>query len=418
MSGSSNHTITCSVCNAAYTLRGKALTLFATCPSCKRYFSLVPWSDERSEFRAKYEPALKPGSKGRVDGILYEVMGFVVKQEMKYHYKWREYLLFNPYQGYAFLSEYGGNWNIIWPLEGDPSKGTVNRSFFYEENEYHLYQKYRAEVIYAQGEFFFDIVNLSEQATSAEYIAPPFLLSVEKSGDSLLWCQGEYLDPGEVATAFGVQESSLPPKEGRGYTQPVSTNFSESALIRVTAVLILLAFALQMVFANLAGDDVIIDQTFDRSSASDSATFHTRSFSLPSSKQGVEVKLYAPVDNNWFYAEFALINEDTGEEYNFSHEVEYYHGYDEGKWSEGSTHGTAFLSAVPGGKYHINIYPDFSTGLYEFNISAKTDVVFWSNFWVTLLIIAIFPIFYFIRKRMIEAKRWEDSDYSPYHTSE
>ncbi len=40
-----------------------------------------------------------------------------------------------------------------------------------------------------QGEFFFDVVNLSDTTNNVEYIAPPYLLSVEKSGDSLLWCQ-------------------------------------------------------------------------------------------------------------------------------------------------------------------------------------------------------------------------------------
>src|SRR5690348_3848384 len=142
MSGSNNHMITCTSCKTAFAVRGRALTLYATCPSCKKYFSLAPWNNEQIQFRTKYEPALKLGSKGRIDGVVYEVMGFVVKQETKYHYKWREYLLFNPFQGYAFLSEYDGNWNIIWPIEGDPSNGTVSWTFHHEDREYRIYQKY------------------------------------------------------------------------------------------------------------------------------------------------------------------------------------------------------------------------------------------------------------------------------------
>ncbi len=117
--------------------------------------------------------------------------------------------------------------------------------------------------------------------------------------------------------------------------------------------------------------------------AGDSAIFRTNSFTLPDSKQSIEVDLHASVDNNWFYAEFALINEQTGGEYNFSHEVEFYHGYDDGNWSEGATRGTAFLSAVPGGTYHINIYPDFSTGVHLFDIRVKRNVLVWGNFVIT-----------------------------------
>lgn len=417
MSGSNNYTINCPACKTSFPVRGKALSLYVTCPSCKGYFSQAPWNSERIDFRTSFTPAIKPGLKGRIDGTVYEVMGVVVKQERRYSYKWREYLLFNPYQGYAFLSEYNGNWNFIWPLENDPSGGSGSNNFYFENEYYRLYQRYTAEVVFAEGEFFFDVVNLTDTTSNAEYIAPPYMLAMEQSDDSLLWCQGEYISPNEIAAAFKIPVSSLPAKEGRGYTQPFSSNFSEKSLISISFILAGVLFLLQVLFANSADEQVLFDQTFDRVTLGDSAVFRTTSFDLPAISQGVEVELYAPVDNNWFYAEFALINETTGTEYNFSHEVEYYHGYDDGTWTEGSPYGTAFLSAVPGGKYHINIYPDFSSGMNHFAIKIKRDVVFWGNFIVTLLLIAVFPVFYFVRRRMIEAKRWEDSDYSPYHSS-
>jgi hypothetical protein len=417
MSGS-NYTITCEACKAVVPLRGKALSLYVTCPSCKRYFSQLSWNSERIQFKTNYEPALKPGMKGKIDGAVYEVMGFVVKREVKYKYTWNEYLLFNPFKGYAFLSEYKGNWNFVWAIEDDPSNATVNWSFHYENNYYQLFQKYRAEVIFAQGEFFFDIVNISDSTNNVEYIAPPYMVALEKSDDSLLWCQGEYITQKEVAEAFKIPVSSLPPKDGKGYTEPISTNFNEGTLIKASLGLLALVILLQIFFANSSDNKQVISQTFDQSTMGDSTFFRTESFELTSSKQGVEVELYAPVDNNWFYAEFALIDEENGTEYNFSHEVEYYHGYDEGNWSEGSPSGTAFLSALPKGKYHINIYPDFSTGLHVFAIKVKRDVVFFSNFITTLLLIALFPVGYFVRKRMIESRRWSESDYSPYHSGD
>ncbi len=41
-------------------------------------------------------------------------MGFVIKRDNAYNFQWREYLLFNPYKGYAFLSEYNGHWNFFY----------------------------------------------------------------------------------------------------------------------------------------------------------------------------------------------------------------------------------------------------------------------------------------------------------------
>ena len=95
----------------------------------------------------------------------YEVMGFVVKRENKYRYMWREYLLFNPLLGYAFLSEYDGHWNVIWPIEENPRSSTVDDDFHYthegQQHYFKLFQKYRSEVVYAQGELFFDVVDIN-----------------------------------------------------------------------------------------------------------------------------------------------------------------------------------------------------------------------------------------------------------------
>ncbi len=107
---------------AANAVRGRAMTLALTCSKCNVYFRVGAWNKDITKFANVIEPAIPIGTKGKVDNIVYEVMGFVVKQEMKYKYSWREYLLFNPYKGYAFLSEYDGHWNFIWPIEYYESK--------------------------------------------------------------------------------------------------------------------------------------------------------------------------------------------------------------------------------------------------------------------------------------------------------
>ena len=39
-------------------------------------------------------------------------------------YRWSEYLLYNPYKGYRYLTEYNGHWNDIRTLRALPVPST------------------------------------------------------------------------------------------------------------------------------------------------------------------------------------------------------------------------------------------------------------------------------------------------------
>jgi hypothetical protein len=390
------------------------MTLAMTCTSCNVYFRAGNWNKKKITFANAIPPAIPLGTKGKIDGTLYEVMGFVVKRENKYKYQWREYLLFNPFMGYSFLSEYNGHWNFVWPVEDNPAAKTED-SFYREGSTFRLYQKYSATVVYASGEFFFDVNDITDSTRNAEYIAPPYLYAREESADSVLWCKGEYLTPGEVAGAFKISESTLPKKTGLGYTEPITGNFKPSSLIRLSLILACAIIVLQIILANISGDQEVFRGSYQQSDLKNQKFFVTPAFTLEGGSKNLSIRVEAPVDNDWFFAEFSLIDEATGSEYNFTKDIEYYHGYEEGTdWSEGSTRGEAFLSQIPGGKYHINIYPEFSTANHFFSLVVKRDVPTMSNFVVTLVMLALFPVGYFLRRRRQERRRWSESDYSPY----
>ncbi len=410
--------INCKKCGTTLQRRGKAMTLAMTCQSCNAYFRTGPWNKDIDNFVHSALPALPIGTKGKIENVVYEVMGFVVKQETKYHYKWREYLLFNPYMGFAFLSEYEGNWNFIWPVEENPKDNIGSEtSFTYKEQKYLLYQKYRAAVLFAKGEFFFDVVDITASTVNYEFIAPPFLYGLEISDDSMLWTKGEYLSPNEVAAAFSVPINMLPPKQGRSYTQPIVTNFSEKSLLNLTGVFLFLILLSQFLFNQLASEKVVYQGKFELVQLSDQKFFVTPSFTLAENLTSLEIDIHSPVDNDWFYAEFSLLNEANGEEIIFSKEIQFYKGYEDGSsWSEGSTRGSAFLSSIPAGTYHINIYPEFGFTAKSFSMVVKHDVPIYSNYFIASFCLLLFPIGFYIRKRIIEGNRWSESDYSPYHS--
>lgn len=403
------------------------MTLAMTCSSCGVYFRVGKWSNLVSTFNATKDgkpqptPALPIGSRGKIDGTLYRVMGFVVKQEAQYHFLWREYLLFNPYKGYAFLSESGGSWNIIWPIEENLSNSPTDRHVYVGIERFDLYSRSKARVVYAQGEFFFDVLNTTSSTETYEYIAPPGLVGVEESDDSRLWFMGEYISPKEVADAFQVSVDTLPPKKGLGYTEPLQNKVLAAALIPVTIALIIVVSALQFFWQTTAEDKIVYQNVFKTSALKDQKVFISPAFTMSQGKRNVSIDIFCPLENDWFIGEFSLINETTGEEFNFTKDIEYYSGYeaDYGSWVEGSQRGEAILSSIPGGTYHLNVYPDLSTGKdHQITITVRRDVPFMGNFWLTIVGIHAFPIIFYIRRYYSERRRWEDSDYSPYGSYE
>jgi hypothetical protein len=412
-----NNTINCPNCRTPHTLRGKALTRAMACTKCRIYFRTGSWNPDRTTFNKVVEPALPIGSKGEIDGYVYEVMGFVVKQERKYKYSWREYLIFNRHQGYAFLSEYDGHWNMVWPVEDDPrdSKSATEQSFFQGSEQYRLYQKYHADVTYARGEFFFDVVAMTRDTRNAEYICPPYLYALETSDDSLLWCKGEYMERRKIASIFSVPLSKLPGKSGMGYTQPSPSPFSKSALLISLIVFILAALAIQTLQSSYAAEENIFQSTFFLAALKDQKFAATKSFDLKGGPQSIQINIFVPVDNDWFISEFALVNETTGDEYNFTKEIEFYRGYEEGyAWSEGGTTAEAFISSLPDGRYHVNMYPDFGATVTRCDMIIWRDVPNRGNLLWTVLGLAIFPTVYLLWTHAREKRRWADSDYSPY----
>lgn len=419
MSGD-NYTIACPKCHTVNAVRGRAMTLAMTCSKCRVYFRTGPWDKSVTTFHESGAPALPIGSTGTIDGTVYSLMGFVIKMDQKYRFYWREYLLFNPMKGYAFLSEYNGHWNFIWPIEANPGRRLPSDEFFYSDDTiFQLYQKSRAEVAYAVGEFFFDVVDMTKNTETHEYICPPHLYGVEQSDDSLLWFQGEYISPLEVANAFKVSVATLPAKEGVGYTEPKQNPRLEKIMLPAAIVVLLIAGFIELMLLSSAGNKTVYEGTFRTQDLKEQKVFVSPSFSLEDSRKNLEVKIYVPLADDWFFAEFSLVNEATGDEYNFTKEVSYYSGIEDGyRWTEGSTSGEALLSAIPGGRYHLNIYPELSTHDHEINVLLKRDKLTGTNFFVTALALILYPVIFYMRRRRFERKRWEESDYSPYHTEE
>ena len=97
---------------------------------------------------------------------------------------------------------------------------------------------------------------------------------------------------------------------------------------------------------------------YDASSSQD-ASFVTDVFELDGRQSAVRMETVATLENQWMDVGYALINEETGQTYEFARAVSYYHGGEDGEsWSEGSPADDVTLSRVPAGRYFLRLEPE------------------------------------------------------------
>ncbi len=96
-------------------------------------------------------------------------------------------------------------------------------------------------------------------------------------------------------------------------------------------------------FGALSRGDTVFDEHY-RYSTADRAepSFVTKEFDIEGRTSNLEVTVNTNLINNWAYFNLALINEATGDAFDFGREVSYYAGSDsDGAWSEGGQSSTA-----------------------------------------------------------------------------
>jgi len=134
----------------------------------------------------------------------------------------------------------------------------------------------------------------------------------------------------------------------------------------------------------------------------------------------VEVKTFAPVSNHWIYLNYALINQDTGQAWDFGREVSYYHGYDsDGSWSEGKQTDTVVVPSVPPGHYFLRIEPEVDPSLprIPYSVEVRRDVPVFGIYGIAFLALLVPALVISWRAYTFERSRWSESDHPPMQIS-
>jgi hypothetical protein len=413
-------TFNCPNCAGTITVKAVGHSINAICAYCS---SVVDIANENLRIietanKKTRSTLLAIGSRGTLSGILWEVIGYMEKTDGLGVYFWDEYLLYNPYHGFRFLLQSKGHWSLFKVIKKAFVDIGIATEIKYEGQAYRQFLKDRTIVAYVKGEFYWR-AHVGETVQVIDYISPPYMLSVAKNKEEINVSLGEYIESATIAKAFDIEKSAMPYKTGVAANQPSSHGQRAGSIWLTAAVAAISVMVLQLVLSNNTASTTIYENNWVISATDKDKTLSSTDFNLPK-QSNVLFTSQSPLNNDWLELSIALVDEQTNTAYETSHALEYYSGDDseDGSWSEGSQTTDSFLSAVPAGNYRLLIEVD--AGAFQknepanFSLQVTRGVASWSNCWLTLLALLVYPCYVSFRHRSFENQRWSESDDGRY----
>lgn len=413
--------ISCPNCGGPVELRGFAHTLSVVCPGCGSVLDTttpVIQILQRVQQAQRIHPPLPMGSRGKFENTVYEVIGFQVRAvQGEDPYEWNEYVLFNPYKGFRYLSEFQGHWNFIRVLSTLPDQKLKigRRAVTMAGVRYRHFDHAAAMTSYVLGEFPWR-AYVGEQAQVDDYIAPPYMLSSEVTAGEAVWSRGEYYTSEQIWRTFQLK-TPAPRTSGMFANKPSPYAGRVGSAWRLWLWLTVALAVVMFFFSFTAANKVVFEQSYSFSPHDTSEpSFVTDVFDVKGGPDNIEVDIKTNLDNNWAYFNLALIDPDTGHGYDFGKEVSYYYGTDsDGSWTEGGRRGSVKVPSVMPGRYYLRIEPEMDANAQgmQYDIVVRRGVLSWAWIWMAALLLVIPPLFMSIRAARFEGARWRESDYAP-----
>jgi len=211
--------------------------------------------------------------------------------------------------------------------------------------------------------------------------------------------------PGSAPEAVGVFENQ---------PSPLSANISGVWAGFASFAIVILA--MMVGFETSAKREPVFSAYYqlNRGEPKGEASFVTDIFELDGKTSSVAVTTSSQLRNQWIYVNYALINQDTGEAWDFGREISYYYGYDsDGSWSEGKNTDTVVVPSVPPGKYYLRIEPesDATHSAITYRVDVRRDVPVMGFYGLALLALLVPALIVTWRVVGFERARWSESDH-------
>jgi hypothetical protein len=413
----------CPNCGGPVELRGFGHALTVVCPQCLSVLdATTPQYDILQKFQEtqRIEPLIPLGSRGKFGGVEYEAIGFQERTAGSAGdtYSWYEYLLFNPYQGFRYLSFYNGHWNFIRMLNGLPKATMFGRrsAVEYEGRKYARFSSAQAQTTYVVGEFPWR-VTVGDIVVGDDFISPPYMLSSEMTNAEVTWSRGEYTTGRQVWSAFHLPGN--PPAASGVFPNQPSPYTGVGSAWRLWLWLMVALAALAVFFMVGSGREVFSHsgysfqpQATGQPNGTAESSFVTPEFDVKGRTSNLELSINTDLQNNWIYFNLALINTQTDHALDFGREVSY---YTEGGETEGGRRDHVLIPSVEAGKYYLRVEPEGNTksmDVVHYDITLRRDVPNYGFLLLAALALLIPPIYVSIRAGSYETARWRESDFS------
>lgn len=405
----------CPSCGGTIALRAAGHSIEAICLHCGATVDVANPSLKliREATQAVPETLIDIGARGTLEGIPWEVIGYVLKSDGPGVYFWEEYLLFNPWHGFRFLSQSAGHWSLARLLKVEPEGGAGASALTLDGTVFQRILSGRAIVQAVKGEFYWR-TRVGESVEVRDYIAPPRMLSVEISAAEISYSLGTYVPREVVAEAFSIPIDVMPPVKGVGAHQPPPPLTERlHDVVRTAMMACAAAIVVCLVQWGMFPEARVLGQVFDWAPSQRDQTYVSPPFEI-TRRGAVAISMEAPaLANDWAEASVSLTNEATDETSSVILGMEFYSGYDDGYWTEGSRQATGVISAVPPGTYTLAIDVDagaFTRGQsIPLGVAVDTGAMSVGSLALALGLIMAWPLLLLILRIHFEHRRQADN---------
>ncbi|MDT7808514.1 MAG: hypothetical protein QOJ70_2327 [Acidobacteriota bacterium] len=437
--------LSCPHCGGPLELRAPDRTERVGCPNCG---SLLDASGGRLSYLKTLErkgpgKSIPLGGAAEFEGRTFQVIGFMVRSVEfdGVRYFWQEYLLYEPAVGFRWLVESDGHWSYVTSVA--PGEIVETNGAIYGGRRFKMFQDATARVEYVEGEFYWK-VEAGEQARATDYVSPPLMLSKEVpiasrgkrgaiSAEEINWSLGTYTPVKEIERKFKVDLAS-PHTVAPNQPWPHKKIYGYWALLLVVAIVVGFLTLVVAPRKNVFNQSYLLQATptpapspavaaqtpqpADESGAEKTQVIFTDPIEL-NARRNVRVTGRANVDNNWVYVAGDLINEETGLVQQFELPMESYHGVEDGEaWSEGDAEQTAYLPALPEGRYTMRLEAQWEKWNQDappqITVRVEQGVPRLLNLLLALIALSVPPLLMAFRHFGFERRRWADSAFNPY----
>ena len=412
--------INCTQCGAGLDVLGGGRVRAHVCGYCGAELDAQDKYKVLRQFKDMKRPAtpFQIGMEGEIDGVRMVVIGTVGREEVYggRSWSWVNHQLYSPTHGYAWLTWEDGN--VVFTrktrrvpnpsyisehrIENSESRPTVRL----DDRIYTYYSSGNSRITFVEGEFNW-IPELGDRNKYVSFSSSDEMLNIAEGKKEREYELTNLMDRDAIFESFGVDGSewsvkarihALTPFErssDAGFARNLA--FACSALCLIVA-LVMLGMGSQIAQGTARTGDVL-----------------KVPFEVTDSSRLVQVELSANVDNSWAGLEAEIVDDKDETVFSFERGVEYYHGYDDGYWSEGSQAASVYLR-LDAGKYNL------TTSMSEAQrnrLPSQIGVQIWegvvSSFWlwigfVVFLLIGVAFLLqrYWHHKQRMAGSDWDD----------